>query len=108
MAALTVHTLGHKTPLTMPAPQAADSVNGDSISNNGDTVVLIENTNTTTQQTVTVDLAQQVDGQAVTPLTWTIAAGATVVAKLGPPSYYGSVVTLTASAAAVQFTCFRV
>jgi hypothetical protein len=108
MAALTIYTLGHKTPLAMPTPQAADPTNGDTISNNGDTIVLIENTSGTVADTVTVDLAQQVDGQSVTPLSWSIAAASTVVVKLGPPPYYGSIVSLTAGATTTQFTCFRI
>lgn len=107
MAALTVHSLSHKVPMAMPAGEAADPTNGDTVANNGNTVLIVNNTDGAASHTVTVNLARTVDGQAATPLTWTLAAGAERVAALGPATFYGSNVSLEADSALVTYRCLR-
>lgn len=50
-----------------PTPTTGDATNNHQVVNNGRTLLLVENTGSGSARTVTLNLKQTVDGQAVTP-----------------------------------------
>src|SRR5689334_665437 len=107
--ARTATTLTHTTPVTPPASPgvAADNVNGDTFPNGGHTMLIMNNT-AGSSATVTVSFANTVDGQAVTARQYTIPATTVQIVKLGPSTYYGDPVTVTASASTVKFLAYTI
>lgn len=87
--ALTLTRVGHLTPVPLPAAVASDPTNGNSVPNGGSTLLILKNTDTASH-TVMVSFSKKVQGQAVTPLTWTLAAGDEQIVKLGPVPDFGS------------------
>lgn len=75
--ALTV-TVISRGGVTPPAPQAADSANGNSFGNTNSNVILEATNGDSAAHTVTVNFAETVDGQPVTARATPIAAGATM------------------------------
>jgi hypothetical protein len=53
-----------------------------------------------------VAFSSTVDGQAVTPRSYTIPANTILMTKLGPVALYGSTVTVTASATTVKLAVY--
>ncbi|MDF2968948.1 MAG: hypothetical protein K0Q93_2726 [Nocardioidaceae bacterium] len=92
--AVTVNNLDHKTAAVKGTPVACDAVNGNSATNGG--TLRLEFTSTA-GGTVTFNFPNSVDGQAVTPLTYTFTGAQTRVAAGWPVSIYGSTVTWLAS-----------
>jgi hypothetical protein len=84
---------------------AADNVNGDSFPNGGSSILIMNNT-AGASGTVTIATTQSVDGLTAPTRQFTIPANSIRVAKLGPPSIYGSTVTVTASAATIKLQVF--
>lgn len=102
--AATLTTISRKTALLKPTPAACD-VTGNTLANGG--TLLIEFTNGgASTYTVTVALPSGPDGQTVTPITYSLAAGETKLAGGWPPAYYGSPLTFTASNAAVTYIAY--
>ncbi|HEY3557398.1 MAG TPA: hypothetical protein VGL05_08040 [Kribbella sp.] len=95
-----VSSVGYKSVLTDPTPSAMDNVNGNSFVNGGR--LLLKITAPAGGGTVTVAFKDTVDGQAVTPRSYTFTANQ--VAWIGgwPVNYYGS--TLVATPSASGFT----
>lgn len=104
--AITAASLDHKTALVKPAPAACD-VTGNTVANGGNLVLEFNNSGASTY-TVTVALTSTLDGQSVTPITYSLTAGQTKVAAGWPPSFYGSTLTFTASNAAVTYVAYNV
>lgn len=84
---------------------AADNVNGDSFPNGGSTILVMNNT-AGSSGTVVVSSIVSTDGLTPPTRTFTIPANSIRLAKLGPPSIYGSTVTVTASAATIKLQAF--
>lgn len=105
--AVTVNPLDHKTALTKPTALACDATNGNSAVNGGTLILELNNSGASTY-TVTVAFSSTVDGQAVTPVTYSIPAGATIVVGGFPVAYYGSTVTFTANNVAVKYIAYSV
>jgi hypothetical protein len=107
--ALTVTQLSHKSSVNITLADTpgvdADVTNGNSVTNGGSTFVVASNT-AGSSATVTVALTALPDGQAVTPVSHTIAAGKVRLIPIGPPTYYGSVTTITASATTVKLAAY--
>jgi hypothetical protein len=98
--AKTVSPVGYRSVLTDPTPTAMDNTNGNSFVNGGR--LLLKITAPAGGGTVTVAFKDKVDGQAVTPRTYTFTANQ--VAWIGgwPVQYYGS--SLIATPSATGFT----
>lgn len=101
----TVYNIDHHTKLTNPTPVACD-ITGNTVQNGGNLFIEFNNTGASTYA-VTVNVPS-VDGNAVTALSYSLAAAE--VAKVGgwPPNVYGQTITFTAANAAVKYTCFTV
>jgi hypothetical protein len=102
--AVTVTTLDHKTAVVKPTPVACDATNGNSAINGGSLVLEFTST---AGGTVTVSFPTTVDGQSVTPLTYTFSGAQTRIAGGWPPSIYGSVVNFTASVATITVVPYQ-
>lgn len=86
--------LDHKTPVVKPTPTACDTVNGNRIPNSGHlSLEMIASAG----GTVTVTFPNKVDGQTVTPLTYTLTGAQTKVAGGWPVSTYGTELLVTGS-----------
>lgn len=102
---VTVNAIDHLVPIVKPTPVACDNVNGNSASNGG---TLILELTASAGGTVTVAFPNKVDGQAVTPLTYTLTGAQTKIAGGFPVSIYGNVVTFTASASTITVIAYQV
>lgn len=103
--AVTVYNIDHKTAMVKPTPVACDNVNGNSATNGG---TLILELTSSSGGTVTVSFPNTVDGQSVTPITYTLTGAQTRVAGGYPVAYYGSTVTFTASASSITVIAYQV
>lgn len=94
---------------TVPTEVAADATNGNSIVNDGRTIVLAHNTNAaSTARTVTITIVGAIDGFAPAPRTVSIPAGATKV--LGPydVTSYSSTLQISGDNAELKFLAIRI
>lgn len=99
------HTTVTALPATASLGTAADTANGNSFPNGGSSLLLMNNT-AGSGATVSVAFGSTVDGQAVTPRSYSVAANTIAFVKLGPVSLYGSTVTVTASATTVRLAVY--
>ncbi|WP_410633372.1 hypothetical protein [Amycolatopsis sp. cmx-4-83] len=86
--------LDHKTAVVKPAPVPCDTVNGNRIPNSGHLALEMI---ASAGGTVTVTFPKKVDGQTVTPLTYTFTGAQTRLAGGWPVNTYGSEVLVTGS-----------
>lgn len=107
--ALTVTQLSHATARNITLADTpgvdADATNGNSVANGGSTLLVCNNT-AGSSATVTIDVAQTVDGQAVTDRVFTVPANKVHLIKLGPPTVYGNPTIVTASATTVKLAAY--
>lgn len=107
-SALAVNII-NKTGLAVPAETNGDVANGHTLPNNGiDTFLLVRNSNgSSTAHTLTVRLSGTVDGQAISPRTYSIAASAS--RYIGPfdINRYGSSLLVDVDNAELKLTAFR-
>jgi hypothetical protein len=90
--------LDHKTAVVKPTPTPCDTVNGNRIPNSGHlTLEMIASAG----GTVTITFPNKVDGQTVTPLTYTLTGAQTKMAGGWPVSLYGSEVLVTGSVSTI-------
>lgn len=101
-----VKNITHKTAMLKPTPIACDTT-GNTAPNGGNLFLELNNSGASAY-TVTVGFSNTVDGQAITPLTYTLAAGETRLVGGWPPSYYGSTLTFTANNVAVTYIAYTV
>lgn len=102
-------TASSKAGTVLPAGTAADVANGNSIANDGSTIILARNTNgASTARTVTITLTGAIDGFAPAPRTISVAAGTTKV--LGPyeVTNYSSTLQISGDHAELEFQVIRV
>jgi hypothetical protein len=106
-AALTVNAIT-KAGLVVPAETNGDPTNGHLLPNNGvTTFLLVRNANgASTARTLTVRLQGSVDGQAITPRTYSIPAAAS--RYIGPfdTTRYGSSVAIDVDNAELKLSAF--
>lgn len=103
--AVTVNPIDHLVPIVKPTPVACDAVNGNSAANGG---TLILELTSSAGGTVTVAFPNKVDGQSVTPLTYTLTGVQTKIAGGYPVNIYGSTVTFTASVSTITYIAYMV
>lgn len=75
---------------TLPAAAAGDTVNGNTVPNNGRVILLVENTGATTAHDITFAIAEKVDGLVAGPRVESVAIGETQAFGPFPPADYGS------------------
>lgn len=97
--ALTVRTIS-KAKTLITAGVAADATNGNSYVQDGHTTLIAKNGGGVTY-TLSVTVVADADGNAISPLVYSIAAGEEVAIPPLPTAVYGSTVTVTANNAAV-------
>jgi hypothetical protein len=90
--------LDHKTAVVKPTPVACDAVNGNRIPNSGH--LTLEMTSSA-GGTVTITFPNKVDGQTVTPITYTLTGAQTKMAGGWPVSIYGAEVLVTGSVSTI-------
>lgn len=90
-----------------PAATTGDVTNGHTFVNDGQSYITIDNSSGSTG-TVTIAIAQLVDGQAPASKTYTVPLSSTGY-HIGPfpPSIYGSTVALTVSAATLTLRAWH-
>lgn len=101
----TVNSLDHQTAIVKPTPVACDAVNGNRFPNGG---TLILELTSSAGGTVTVSFGYTVDGQTITPLTYTLTGAQTKIAGGWPVNTYGSEVTITASVGTITYIAYQV
>jgi hypothetical protein len=104
-AVTTVYNIDHHTKLTNPTSVACD-VTGNTVANGGNLILELTNSGASTY-TVTVP-ANAVDGNTVTPISYSLSAGETIKVGGWPPSIYGQTLTFTASNVAVKYVAYTV
>ncbi|MCR8576476.1 hypothetical protein [Streptomyces sp. Isolate_219] len=92
---------------TLPAGVAGDAVNGNSLTNEGATGIIVENTGATTRN-VTFHVFTTVDGLAVTPRTESIPAGAVQGFGPFPVSTYSASLLIDVDNAELTLSAVRV
>lgn len=105
---LTVTTIT-KTGVATPAETNGDATNNHLLPNDGRTFLLVRNANgASTARTLTVRLQGSVDGQAITPKTYSIPAAAS--RYIGPfdTSRYGTSTQIDVDNAELKLTALRV
>jgi len=101
----TVYSLDHITPINRPTPVACDAVNGNRVPNGG--TLMIEFT-PAAGGTVTVTFPNKVDGQTVSPLTYTLTGTTPRLVGGWPVSIYGAELTFTASVNTITYIAYQV
>lgn len=105
--ALTVTQLDHETAVTLPASPgvAADTTNGNSVANGGNTLLVVNNT---AGSSATVDLVTPgtVDDLPVGDRQFTVPANTIQLVRVGPPSVYGTTVRINSSATTVKLAAY--
>jgi len=91
---------------TPPSAVATDAVNGNTFLNDGHTWLEVTNTDTSTH-TLTIHLAQLVDGQAAISIVKTLTASAVKRYAKFPVARYGSKVLITVDSALLHVATFR-
>lgn len=89
-------------------PTAGDATNGHTVANDGNVFILAKNTNgASTARTITFAFSKHVDGQTVSPVTHSLAAGASLY--LGPFSTpdYGADLAITVSHAELVLSAYH-
>ena len=101
--ALDVLVTGHKAATTLPASpgRAANTTDGDLAPNNGRAILLVNNTGGS-GYSVTISFKDDVDGQTVTPLSFTVPANTIQLVALGNPALYGEQTLVKAANTAVK------
>jgi hypothetical protein len=90
--------LDHKTAVVKPTAVACDPTNGNRIPNSGHlTLEMIA----TAGGTVMITFPNKIDGQTVTPLTYTLTGAQTKMAGGWPVNTYGSEVLVTGSVSTI-------
>lgn len=97
-----VYGLDHHVSLVKPTPLACDATNGNSAANGG-TLMLELNNSGASPYTVTISANPTGDGQAVTPIVYTLTAGETRQVGGWPPNYYGNPLVFTANNVAMKY-----
>lgn len=107
VVARTATSLNHTTPVTVAASPglAANVPDGDTFPNGGSSILLMNNTGGAAY-TVTVAVAETVDGLAVTGRVHTVPAGEIRWVKLGAPAVYGTTTKVTAENVAVKLAVY--
>lgn len=107
LTALTPVQLSYTAASTFPASPgvAGDNVNGNAAPNGGNSILVMNNT-AGSSGTVTVAYSAQVDGQTVTPRTFTVPANTIQFVKLGPTNLFGTTVTVTPSASTIKLAVY--
>lgn len=103
LAAPTIITRAGATP---PALVASDAVNGNTFLNDGHTWLEVTNTDSSTH-TLTIHLAQLVDGQSAASFVKTLTAGTTKRYARFPIMQYGAKVLITVDSALLHVATFR-
>lgn len=103
--AVTVNNLDHKTAMVKPTAVACDAVNGNRATNGG---TLVLELTSSAGGTVTVSFPNTVDGQAITPVVYTLTGAQTRIAGGFPVGFYGSEVTFTASVNTITYIAYQV
>src|SRR5262245_36119227 len=89
-------------------PVNGDSTNNHSLVNNGKCCVEVNNTHgVSTAHTVTVHVAETVDGQSVTSRTYSINAGKTLRIGPWPTKIYGSTVNIDVNSTEFHLTAWQ-
>lgn len=91
---------------TPPSLVATDATNGNTFQNDGHTWLEVTNTDTATH-TLTIHLAQLVDGQAAASIPKTFTAGATKRFAKFPIKEYGAAVLITVDSALLHVATSR-
>lgn len=109
MAALTATNLTHTAASTFPASPgaAADTTNGDTVPNGGNTILVMNNT-AGTSGTVTVRTPGKVDDLDIADRIFTVPANTIQLVKLGPPSAYGSSTRIDCSATTIKIAAYAI
>lgn len=103
LPAPTVITRAGATP---PSAVATDAVNGNTFLNDGHTFLDVTNTDTSTH-TLTIHLAQLVDGQSAASFVRTLTASASKRYAKFPVKEYGAAVLITVDSALLHAVAFR-
>lgn len=87
-------------------PEIADPVVGNSVANDGATVLIARNTGTSSR-TLSIQFAITIDGQSVTPKPYAIPAGETRYIGAFPIGWYGSTMQLDPDSTDLQLAAVR-
>lgn len=100
-------TQASRTGTTLPAASAGDAVNGNSVANNGNVVLIVKNTGASSRN-FTVQTIRSIDGLANPTRVVSVAAGATLVFGPYSPNDYGDTLNFDAAHAELTINVIRV
>lgn len=93
----------------LPAATAGDVANGNSVANDGRTILIVKNTNaSSTSRTVTFATIRSIDGLTAPTRSETLTAGETQVFGPWPPTDYGTTLAINADNAELTFQAIHV
>lgn len=104
---VTSTNIDHHVSLLKPTPLACDATNGNSVASGGNLILELNNSGAS-PYTVIISANPTGDGQAVTPITYTLAAGETRLVGGWPPNFYGNPLIFTAQNIAVKYIAYTV
>ncbi len=90
-----------------PAETTGNTVDGHYVANDGRTVLRVHNADGSNPHTLSIGL-KAVDGQAVTPKPYPIAASATEWIRVGDPARYGTRTNINVDSTQLKITAFKV
>lgn len=90
-----------------PAPTIPVAADDLTLINDGRTVLLVTNSDVAAPHSLTINFAEKVDGQTVTPLTITLAASQILPLGPYPADLYGRVMTIDVTDALLRFQAIR-
>lgn len=104
---LPVNTISEGLPITPVTEVAANTAGGGNTVQNGPTVWLEMTNGSGSSATVTVAYAESVDGHAVAPRVYTLAAAAKLRAGFFPSELFGDTISVTASVNTVTLAAYQ-
>jgi hypothetical protein len=97
------------TGVAAPAEATGDVANGNSVANDGKTVLLVRNSNSgSTARVLTVRVTATVDGQSATARTYSIAAAASRYIGPFPTTQYGTSLLLDPDNAELKISALQI
>lgn len=98
-----------RTGVAPAAETAGDAVNNHTVANDGQVILLVRNANgAATDYDLTVHLQGVIDGQAIDPKVYTIAAGASRYIGPWPTSRYGTSMQVDVEHADLKLSAYRI
>jgi hypothetical protein len=105
--AVTLTPVGHTTGTAPPSAQAGDNVNGMTMQNDGNVLLIVTNSDGSNPHTITFTTPSGPEGMAAPARAISIPASATRVWAKHPVAVYGAVMAITVDSASLTFIAYQ-